>query len=85
MAMVGCEHPSYLCGVGPASNLLSHGALTTARSADSGKDALGLAVGASVIDISGETAPLGVKERNKVSQAEPGKVSIHLFNSILNL
>jgi hypothetical protein len=85
MAMVGCEHPSYLCGVDPASNLLSHGALTSARSADSVKDTLGLAVGASVIDISGETAPLGVKERNKVSLAEPGKVSIRLFNSTLNL
>ena len=85
MTMVGCENPSFLCGFNPASNLLAYGALTSARSADSVKDMLGLAVGASVIDISGETAPLGVKEGNKVSLAEPGKVSIHLLNSILNL
>ena len=85
MTMVGCENPSFLCGFNPASNLLAHGALTSARSADSVKDTLVLAVGASVIDISGETAPLGAKERNKVSLAEPGKVSIHLLNSILNL
>ena len=83
MAMAGCELPSYLCG--SASNLFSPGALSSARSNDSLTNALGLALGATSIDVSSGLAPPGAREWKNVFPAESGKVSIHLFNSILNL
>ncbi len=85
MAMAGCERPSYLCGFDAASNLLSYGALSSARSTDSLKNALGLALGAPSMDVSIGLAPPGATEWKNVSLAEPGKVSIRLFNSVLNL
>lgn len=85
MAMAGCEHPSYLCGFDSAGNLLSHGALSSTRSHDSLKNALGLALGAPSIDVSMGLAPPGTREWKNVSLAEPGKVSVRLFNSVLNL
>jgi hypothetical protein len=84
-AMAGCELPSYLCGYDSAGNLLSQGALSSARSSDSLKNALGLALGAASIDVSIGLAPPGAREWKNVFPAEPGKVSIRLFNSILNL
>jgi hypothetical protein len=85
MAMDGCEHPSYLCGFDSATNVLSHGALSSARSSDSFKNALGFALGSPSIDVSVGLAPPGAREWKNVSLAEPGKVSIRLFNSVLNL
>jgi hypothetical protein len=85
MAMAGCEHPSYVCGFDSASNLLSHGALSSGRSNDSLKNALSLALGAPSIDVSIDLVPLGAREWKNVSLAEPGKVSLRLFNSVLNL
>ena len=85
MAMAGCDHPNYLCGFNPASNLLSDGALASARSNESLKNALGLALGASAMDVSIEIAPSGARQCKNVSLAEPGKVSVRLLNSTLNL
>jgi hypothetical protein len=85
MAMTGCEHPSYLCGFDTGSNLFSSGALTSARLSDSLKNALGLALDAPSIDVSGNFAPPGARQWKKVSLTEPDKVSIRLFNSTLNL
>ena len=84
MAMAGCEHPSYLCGFNP-SNVLSSGALSSARSSDSLKNALGLALGALLIDVSTDLASPAAREWKNVFPAEPGKVSVRLFNSVLNL
>lgn len=83
-AMTGCDHPSYLCGFDPGSNLFSSGALSSARLSDSLKNALGLALDAPSIDVSNLTPP-GARQWKKVSLTEPGKVSIRLFNSTLNL
>lgn len=85
MAMAGCEQPIYLCGFDSASNLLSHGALSSARSNDSLKHALSLALGDSSIDVFIDLLPVGAREWKNVSLAEPGKVSLRLFNSVLNL
>lgn len=81
MKMTGCEHPSYLCGFDP-SNLLSQGAVSSARPNDLPKNALALAVGEAFIDASKERAPLIGKDSFPV---EPQKVSIRLSNSVLNL
>jgi len=83
--MAGCDHPTYLCGFDLASNVLSHGAVSSARPNDSVKNALGLTIGAPVINLSTDLARPGAREWKKVSLTEPGKVSIRLFNSTLNL
>jgi hypothetical protein len=83
MAMGGCENLNYLCGSNPANNLLSSGAVASTRSNDSLKDAL--ALGASAIDVSTKLAPPGAREWKSISLAEPGKVSVRLLNSTLNL
>jgi hypothetical protein len=85
MAMAGCAHPSYLCGFDSASNRLSQGALSSARSSDLLKNALGLALGTASVDVSIGLASPGAREWKNVSLAEQRKVSIRLFNSILNL
>jgi hypothetical protein len=85
MTMAGCERPSYLCGFDPATSVLSYGVLSSAQSNDSFKNTLGLALAAPSIDISIGLAPPGAREWKNVSLAEPGKVSIRLFNSTLNL
>lgn len=85
MAMAGCEQPIYLCGFDSARNLFSHGALSSARSNDSLKHALSWALGDSSIDVSIDFVPSGAREWKNVSLAEPGKVSLRLFNSVLNL
>jgi hypothetical protein len=85
MAMAGCDHPTFLCRFDLASHLLSHDALSSPRSINSLKLALGLAVGAPAINVSREIAPRGARECKNVSPAEPGKVSVCLFNSVLNL
>ena len=85
MVMVGCENPNYLCGFNPASNLLSNGALTSARSNDLFKNTLGLALAAPSVDVASDLTLPGAREWKNVSLAEPGKVSLRLFNSVLNL
>ena len=85
MAMAGCERPSYLCGFDSANNLLSRGAIGSSRSNDSLKDALGLALATPAIDVSSALAPPGSRGGKNISLAEPGKVSVRLFNSVLNL
>ena len=85
MAMAGCDYPNYLCGFDPATNLFSRGALSPALSNDSLKNVLGLALGGPFIDASIDLASPGARERKNLSFAEPGKISIRLFKSILNL
>ena len=85
MAMAGCDYPNYLCGFDPATNLLSRGALSPALSNDSLKNVLGLALGGPFIDASIDLVPPGARDRKNLSFAAPGKISIRLFNSILNL
>jgi hypothetical protein len=84
MALAGCDNPSYLCGFDPASNLLSHGAFSSARSSDLLKNTLGLALGTASVHVPIDLGSPGAREWH-VSIAEPRKVSIHLFNSTLNL
>lgn len=84
MAMVGCEHPGYLCGPGGSSNLLSHGAVSLARN-DSLKNILGVAVGSGSIDLSTIRPPSLSRDSGESFPMGPPKVSIRLFNSILNL
>ena len=85
MAMVGCEHPSYLCGFDPARNLLSSASVSSVRPSDSLKHILGSAIGDLLIDVSPGLAPTGAREWKNIHLAEPGKVSLRLANSVLNL
>ena len=85
MSMVGCDHPTYLCGFDLASNVLSQGAVSSARSNDSVKNGLGLTSGVPVINPSTDLAHPRAREWTNISLIEPGKVSIRLFNSTLNL
>ena len=83
MEMTGCKHPSYLCGFDPSSNLLSQGALSSARPNDLLKNTLSLVVGEVPLAVSNDGA-LSTGNVNP-SVITPHKVSIRLFNSILNL
>jgi hypothetical protein len=85
MALVDCDNPNYLCGFDAASNLLSHGAFNSARSSDLLKNTLGLALGTASVHVPIDLGSPGARERTNVSIAEPRKVSVRLFNSILNL
>lgn len=85
MAMVGCEHPSYLCGFDSSANLLSQVALGSARSDDLLKSALSLIVGEAPLAESNNGALLLGQGRANPFVIGPHKVSIRLFNSILNL
>jgi hypothetical protein len=84
MEMTGCEHPNYLCGFDPSS-LLSQGALSSARPDDSVKNYLSVAVGEASIASSNSEASSIARERQSAFPAAAHKVSIRLFNSILNL
>jgi hypothetical protein len=85
MAMADCQRPMYLCGFDSANNLLSHGVFSSARSNDSLKHALSSALGDSSIDVSIVPIPLGARKWKNIPPAEPGQVSVRLFNSVLNL
>jgi hypothetical protein len=85
MAMADCQRPIYLCGFDSANNLLSHSAFSSARSNDSLKHALSSPPGDSSMDVSIVPIPLGARKWRNVPLAEPGKVSLRLFNSVLNL
>jgi len=83
MAMTGCEFPNYLCGLEPSS-LNSKAALSSARSNDLLKNAISLAVGETLVAAPNDGALLD-KQRATASPFGPHKVSIRLFNSVLNL
>jgi hypothetical protein len=85
MAMAGCKNPGYLCGFGSSSNLLSQGALSSARSHDLLKAALSLVVGEVPLPSPDHWAILVDKGRLNPSVIGPHKVSIGLSNSVLNL
>ena len=85
IAMDGCDRPAYLCDFNVGTQSFSYGALSSARSTDSLKRALGLSLGERSIDASVTFVPPGTRRWKDVSLAQPGKVSIRLFNSILNL
>jgi hypothetical protein len=84
MEMAGCEHPSYLCGLDSSANFLSQGALSPTPN-DSLKNALGMALGEVSIASSNGAIPLGWRELTNALPAGSHKVSIRLFNSVLNL
>ncbi|MEX0806904.1 MAG: hypothetical protein WD688_26815 [Candidatus Binatia bacterium] len=85
MQMTDCEHPSYLCGFDRSSHLLSQGALSSTRSSDSLKSSLGVAVGEACFDSSAYAGAFVGNEHTNAFPAGPQKVSIHLYNSVLNL
>ena len=83
MEMTGCEQ--FFCGFDSSSNVLSQGAVSSARSHDSLKGALGVAVGEASTALSHEGMPLGWREFTNAFPVRADKVSIRLFNSVLNL
>lgn len=83
MEMTDCQQ--FLGGFSSSSNVLSQAAPRSARSKDSLKDNLGIAVGEAVIITSYGTVPLRWRESTNASPFHPDKVSIRLFNSVLNL
>lgn len=83
--MEGCERPAYLCDFSLGTNSLSHGALNSARFADSLKSMLGLSLGGHSVEVAIASGTLAARAREQVSTTQLGKVSIRLFNSILNL
>ena len=85
MEMTDCEHPSYLCALAGSSYLLSEGALSSARSNDSVKNLLGIASGEACSDSSAYSGPFVWNEHASAFPAGRHKVSIHLFNSVLNI
>jgi hypothetical protein len=85
MEMTDCDHPSYLCGFDQSSHHLSQGALSSARSSDSLKSPLGVAVGEVCFNSSAYSGPFVRNEHTSAFPAGPHKVSIHLYNSVLTL
>jgi hypothetical protein len=85
MEMAGCEQPSYLCSFNRSSHLLSEGSLTWARSNESPKNTLGVAVGEPILDYSAYGGVLACNEHANAFPIGAQKVSIHLYNSVLTL
>lgn len=85
MEMAGCEHPSYLCSFNRSSHLLSEGSLTWARSNESLKNILGVAVGEACFDFSAYGGPLVGHEDTSAFPTGLHKVPIHLYNSVLTI
>lgn len=85
MEMSDCEHPGYLCGFDSSSRLISEGAFSSTRSNDSLKTPLGMVVGEARFDSSAYGGPFVGHEHRNASPVAPHKVSIHLYNSVLNL
>lgn len=85
LGKTGCEQPSFLCGFGSSFHLLSGGVLASVRNHDFSKGAQYPILGVAPLGSSGETSlaanHVGVAFRTLPAQ----KVSIHLFNSVLNL
>lgn len=82
MSMVGCDHPGYLCWPGGSSYLVSHGSVVLGGSL---KHVLGLAVGYGSTDLSAIGPPSLARDSGESFSIGPLKVSIRLFDSILNL
>ena len=85
MEMAGCEHPSYLCRFNRSSHLLSEGSLTWARSNDTVKNTLGVAVGEPCFDYSAYGGVLACNEHTNAFPTGLHKVPIHLYNSVLTI
>lgn len=85
MAMADCEHPAYLCGFDSSSNILSQGAVSSFRSNDFPKNVLSVALADTSVDLSKVGASSGGKDSAEAFPAGFPKVSIRLFNSVLNL
>ena len=84
MEMAGCDHPD-LCGFESSSNPLIRGTFSSTRYNDVSKNAHDVSIGEVSFDASQEAALIW-KYSPHISLAHgPGKVSIRLFNSILNL
>lgn len=86
MEMTGCDHPSYLCGLESSSSVFFQGVLGSARFNDHSKNASVAAVAEVSVHASNDAASLMERgARDSSSIRGPHKVSIRLFNSILNL
>ena len=85
MEMVDCEYPGYFCGFDGSSNILSQGAVSSARFNDSLKNVLNVAVGEASLNASQVGVSSAGKEYPDAFPTGSPKVSIRLFNSILNL
>jgi hypothetical protein len=85
MEMAGCEHPSYFCSFSRSSHFVSERSLSWARSNDSVKNTLGVAVGEALLDSSGYGGGLARNEHTNALPSGPHKVSVHLYNSVLTL
>jgi hypothetical protein len=84
MQMTECKHPNYLCGFGPFK-LLSQAAVTSSRANDLVKHPLSLVVGETPLAPYVEGTLWIGDQHTKVSLLGAQKVSLRLFNSILNL
>ena len=84
MEMAGCDHP-YLCGFESSSNPLIRGAFSSTRYNDLSKNAHDVSIGEVSFDASQEAALIWKYSPHIFLVHGPGKVSIRLFNSILNL
>jgi hypothetical protein len=85
MEMAGCGHPSFLCDFNRSSTLFSQGALSSAHVNESVKTTLSMAVGEACFDSTAyDGAFLGTQHTNACPPG-PHKVSIYLYNSVLNL
>ncbi len=85
MAMQDCDFPRYLCGFDSKTDLFSQGVRRSARPGDSLKNSSGLALETLLTGVFRELASSLGKKWKHVSPFVPGKVSVRLFNSILNL
>ena len=85
MEMAGCEHPSFLCDFNRFSTLFSQGALSSTRVNESVKTTLSMAVGEACIDSTAYGGAFLGSEHTNAFPPGPHKISIHLYNSVLNL
>ena len=82
MTMAGCDHP-YLCGFESSSNPLVRGAFSSTRYNDLSKNAHDLSIGE--VPINAIKPPIGNYTEDIFLVHGLHKISIRLFNSILNL
>jgi hypothetical protein len=83
MQMTECQQ--FLCGFGSSSNLLSRGALSSARYNDLSKSAHDLSIGEVQADASKEADLIGKNSEDAFLVHGLHKVSTRLLNSVLNL
>ena len=82
MEMAGCDHP-YLCGFDSSS--VSRGVPSSLRSNELSKSADDLAIGEALFEPTKEVVPFGIYTEDVFLVHGLHKISIRLFNSILNL